>query len=301
MAARHLLPEQIGHKSRRSFNLYRAALVYRTIIGMRENYDRLVQHGNRLSTKAAHRLISRIENGMTILAYYPPGERDAPSRWTRPDGGPSKKGKRRGLSRLPINWRQALIQACPEGAEYHDALLVLALTGLRPAELQKGALVSITAQGHLVITINGAKVTATAGQPARRIWLRVDNPVAWELREIVEATGDRHRLTVSISDPRAFCDYVRRLSRQLFPVARYVASPYSFRHAFAADQKAQKVSTEALAQMMGHVSERSQQSYGVARQGRQPLSHVVATAATRPVHHTGELQAQPDPIWAPGL
>jgi hypothetical protein len=136
------------------------------------------------------------------------------------------------------------------------------------------------------------------------IWHLASSPIIYAPSkdlDAVEAHGRNGSLKVAISDPRAFCDYVRRLSRRLFPKVRYVASPYSIRHGFAADQKAQKVSAEALAQMMGHVSDRSQRSYGVAQQGRQPLSHVGATSATRPVHHIGELRAQHTPTWMPGM
>ena len=113
---------------------------------------------------------------------------------------------------------------------------------------------SITSSGHLSVTIQGAKVTPNLGQPERRIWLKIDNPIAWRLHAAIGAHGRNGSIKVAISDPRAFCDYVRRLSHRLFPKARYVASPYSFRHGFAADQKAQKVSTEALAQMMGQTA-----------------------------------------------
>jgi integrase len=143
--------------------------------------------------------------------------------------------------------------------------------------------------------------TTVSGQPMRRIWLKVDNPIAWRLFDTVQAHGRNGSIKVAISDPRAFCDYVRRLSRRLFLKARYVASPYSFRHGFAADQKAKKVSPEALAQMMGHVSDRSQRGYGVAQQGRHPLSHIVATDATRPVRNAGELRSRQDAIWSPGM
>ena len=163
---------------------------------------------------------------------------------------------------------------------------------VRPAELKKGVMVSIDKRGRLLLTVQGAKVTRIAGQPERRLLLQVDNPIAATLREAVKASGSEHGLAVQIASPKAMCAYVRRLSKRLFPTARYVASPYSFRHGFSADQKAKKVPADELARMMGHVSDSSQRNYGVARQGRRPLSHVITATATRPVRHKGAFLAE---------
>lgn len=54
MADRGLWPEQIGARSRRSFNLYRSALVYDAVERIREAYDMLSKPSSILSNKAAH-------------------------------------------------------------------------------------------------------------------------------------------------------------------------------------------------------------------------------------------------------
>ncbi|WP_284258616.1 site-specific integrase [Acidocella aquatica] len=244
-----------------------------------------------MSNKQAHQLMTRIEQDLGILEMYPPHDRGSPSRWASPSkwkapaGGAVHFSKRRYLGRMPAGWRQAIVEAAPVGSEYYTPLLVMALTGVRPAELKKGVSVTITAQGCLLITIKGAKVSTTTGQPERRLWVRVDNPTAWQLFAAVTASDPEQGLRVSIQDPRTFCDHIRSLSRKLYPKIRYVASPYSFRHAFASDQKAMHVPDEMLAKMMGHVSARSKQGYGVARQGRMPISNVDAVTASRPIRH----------------
>jgi hypothetical protein len=55
------------------------------------------------------------------------------------------------------------------GSKYHDALLVLALTGIWATELMKGSKESLKAQGLLSLTIQGVNVTAISGQPARHL------------------------------------------------------------------------------------------------------------------------------------
>lgn len=112
--------------------------------------------------------------------------------------------------------------------------------------------------------------------------MKIDNSVAKCLGAAVAEQGTGS-LIISTENPRGFCDFVRALSRHVFPAARYVVSPYSFRHAFAADQKAVAHPVETIAAMLGHVSGRSQRTYGHANQGRHPLSHIVEAKASRPV------------------
>ena len=299
MVKRMLLPEEIGSRSRGSYNFYRAAMIYCTIEKIRGLYAQLTNPAGTLSAKQAHRLITLIEGGLAVLRNYPPHERGspslwaAPSRWKRPAAGVVHHSKRRGLGRLPPRWQLAFIEACPVGAEYHDALLVLSLTGLRPAEIKKGVRVSFTGQARLSITIQGAKVTSVTGQPERRLWLKIDNPIAWALFDAVEAHGLDRDLLVSIGDTRKFSDYVRRVSRRLFAKTGYVVSPYSFRHAFAADLKAQRVPLSMLAQAMGHVAQDSQRGYGVAGQGGLSFVHVEKVVTTRAIRSSGDARPLP--------
>ena len=300
-----LLPEEIGAKSRGAYNFYRAALIHVTIVRIRALYDLFTDPANTWSAKRSHDMLTLLERGLVVLRNYPPHERGspsrwaAPSRWKRPAGGVVRHSKRRRLGRLPPRWQLAFIDACQAGAKYHEALLVLSLTGLRPAELKKGVSVSFTGQARLTITIRGAKVTATTGQPERRLWLKIDNPIAWTLFDAVEAHGLDRDLVVSIGDTRKFSDYVRGMSRRLFPKAGYVVSPYSFRHAFAAGQKAQHVPPSMLAQMMGHLAQDSQRAYGVARQGQLSFAHVVQVVTTRAIRSSGD--ARPLPTRGPVL
>ncbi len=297
MLRQFLPPECIGANSRRSFNLYRAAIVYRYDGELREAWQRLDERDGLITTRHAHHLLNRIEICLAFLKRYPPSARDAQSLWCRPEKGPTRKGKRIGLSRLPANWRVKMLSACPSGHEYHNAMLLSALSGLRPAELKKGVVVHATVDG-VKISIEGAKVTEIAGQPKRQLWFQADNRLVRGLLDQITASG-KDRLIVSIQDKRKYCDYIRRLSKCHFPNIKYVASPYSFRHQFAADQKADGVSAERIAQMLGHVSERSQQRYGVARQGRTPLAMVKSVETSRPVYSLSKAnkpwQTKPSP------
>ncbi|MDE8347127.1 MAG: site-specific integrase [Acidocella sp.] len=276
-------PEEIGERNRKSFNVYRAALVFCAKETIRNRYARITDEGDIISRVDAAYLVKDIEHSLAILNRYPPHGGGTACQWSAPDEGQTKKGKRRGISKLPENWRERMAQACPTTSRYAAALYLSALVGLRPQELKYGAIVGVV-DGHIAVWIEGAKVTTKNGQPARSIAFLIDNVIARMLANIVVAKKtERGKLKVSIKDPRKFCDVVRSLSRTVFPEVDYIVTPYSFRHGFAADQKARKVDPADLAKALGHVSARSQRAYGSTGQGRRPLIALTQVIATRPV------------------
>jgi integrase len=282
MAEGNQWPEEIGKLNRKSFNYYRAALLFCTVESIRKEHARITDEGDTISRVEAELQIDRIKNFLGILRRYPPNGGIGDCRWSAPPEGQTRKGKRRGMSRLPLNWREMIANACPATSEYAAPLLLSALVGLRPIELQHGVIVAVK-HDHIVVRINGAKVTANTGQPARGIAFPVDNVIAQRLARMVTERGKHGLLRVSINVPRKFCDFVRSLSRQLFPPTEYVVTPYTFRHGFASDQKAQRAGGEVLAKALGHVSARSQKAYGSAGQGRRPLVTITAVEAPRTV------------------
>src|ERR1700692_2624786 len=88
MQARDLAPEEIAPRSRRSYNLYRAALVYRALTILKQAPDYWDEYGQTASAKRAHAFLNLVEQYLNILRHYPPGARDAKSLWRRPPGGP---------------------------------------------------------------------------------------------------------------------------------------------------------------------------------------------------------------------
>lgn len=282
MMERRQWPEDIGQRNRKSFNFYRAALVFCTGESIRKVYTRITEDGSTIPLEEAAHVFDRLEQCLDILRRYPPHGAEADCRWSVPPEGQTRKGKRRGLSRLSENWREMLVEACPVTSKYAAPLLLSALVALRPSELRHGAIVGAK-HDHIAVKIEGAKVTAKTGQPARGLAFPIDNAIARMLASVVAERGKGGLLLVSITDPRAFCDFVRSLSRQVFPKAGYIVTPYSFRHAFASDQKAQQAGGEVLAKALGHVSGRSQRAYGSAGQGRRPLVTIAAVEASRPL------------------
>jgi hypothetical protein len=105
-------------------------------------------------------------------------------------------------------------------------------------------------------------------------------------RDPLLSVGVEVAALVCIECPRKLSDKVRGMSRRLFPKIGYVISPYTFRHAIAAREKACGRSVGSLAEVLGHVSGRSQRGYGTPQQGRHLPGSICAAGAERPVRNT---------------
>jgi cell pole-organizing protein PopZ len=151
-------------------------------------------------------------------------------------------------------WRDSLFAAI--SPNYADAAAIVLVAGVRPKEIQNGIQISVI-DGNLCVTVKGAKVGKSRGQPERAILLAVDCAAAKHLAELA-ANGP---ITVT-TKPKSLCEAFRRAGRRAFPRMRLSVSPYSARHALASDLKAAGVDPEGIAQVLGHCATRSQQAYG---------------------------------------
>lgn len=185
---------------------------------------------------------------------------------------PRKKrnSKRQALSKLPPDWRTAL---CMRGArgKYATALLVSALTGVRPHELTYGVEVwkEYDEASHRIVVcfaIHGAKVKANQGQPYRLITYAVNdsNPLVAAMAQHL----DNHvepKLIVQITNPGNFTVEIRRLGRILWPMHKHSITAYCFRHQWSADIKSAG-NADAVSRGLGHISAKTRRFYGTAQQ-----------------------------------
>lgn len=203
-----------------------------------------------------------------------------------------RKGKRRALTGLPRDWREALCQRGTTG-KYASALLVAALTGCRPAELEHGVKVwrgydAKNKRSLIHFEIVGAKVKARQGQPVRHIAYAEEDghPLVAMLNSSLSATEDAS-LTVKIEKALNFTVEVRRLAANLWPNHRHAVTPYCFRHQWAADAK-RAGGVDTISRGLGHLSNKTQQRYGTASQashGR--LLRPVIVEAERAIRRAG--------------
>ncbi|OZB57170.1 MAG: hypothetical protein B7X35_02505 [Halothiobacillus sp. 14-56-357] len=194
-------------------------------------------------------LVETLQKDMGMPAYQPPAG--------TPRAG--KNSKRKSLRGLPDDWRDQLIeQARPED---QIPLLVMALTGCRPAELKKGILV-MSDWPYLAFIIHGAKVKEYAGYEQRSVAIDPQTLLCRN-HELIQMLFTS-KLSVAIANDQSFQKRIKRLAQRL---GFKNVSCYSLRHQLAADAKATGTGKTDLAKVLGHQAERTQRYYGNHQQG----------------------------------
>ncbi|EFI33167.1 integrase family protein [Desulfonatronospira thiodismutans ASO3-1] len=211
----------------------------------------------------------------------------APGNQPKPYKKDKISGKRKALRGLPSNWVGQLIDELP--IQHQDAALIMALTGCRPAELEKGVWLETVDHDHLKVTIKGAKY--------------IKNKQGQKQRVLKFALEDAHRLfNLAYEEPRlvwinkeAFRKAIRRAADNL---GFKGVSPYSLRHQFAANLKSEsgkKWTHEDLAKALGHITDRCQQFYGHPNQARGRGSGILAVQASTSIKNNRGVIPTPQP------
>lgn len=279
---------KVGSKS--TYYHLRAALIWYHYDSIRVVFDSMDITGEIKINGAGHALrhhmdaINALNPGSVIDAAS--DQRNRISEYCGPNG--TNYSKRRGLGRLPDDWRDQLF-AVATSIEL-PPVIILALTGCRPGELATG--VQVETQGdQLLLTILGSKVSENNGQPIRKILLDPAHP--WVKLLKVCCAGQEAVITVCFPEAK-----LNRLLTRLAKTAMarspafgsawdYRISAYSFRHQVAADLKALGAASSRIAEVLGHRSERTQTCYGQSHQGRAGgVSPIIGVSATYlPRHH----------------
>ncbi|MGG2041913.1 hypothetical protein [Burkholderia gladioli] len=184
---------------------------------------------------------------------------------------PASKSKRDTIAPAPSLAVAALLTNEHHGekvAERHaERLAVLAVFGVRPAELKRGIEISVannpkTGGQFLAARVKGVKVNEKRGQAWRTLVVPVDNAAARGLAAVVQERGGSAVISMTDADHRS-------LNRALKPSG---LSIYSFRHAIDSELKRQAIrkpeTAARAAAFMGHASTKSLASYGRARHAR---------------------------------
>lgn len=180
---------------------------------------------------------------------------------------PVKKSKRFGPTAPNADALLLALSEHPKAMDRHDErAAIVALFGLRPAELAdpKGVRLTIEGEGRkrvLVAQITGAKVDDVRGHRVRLCAVPIlgRGAAAW-LASVVESSGGKRVVKTTTAD-------VRSLNRALAAVQPGL-SCYSFRHAVGSALKASSLPETARAVFMGHRSTKSLESYGRRRSAR---------------------------------
>ncbi len=212
----------------------------------------------------------------------------------RATGDPiTSKSKRDTIAPPPSLAVAALLTTGHHGdkvAERHaERVAVLALFGVRPAELKRGIELSVatnpkTGGQFLAARVKGVKVNAERGQARRTLVVPVDNAAARGLAAAVQERGGSAVVSMTDADHRS-------LNRALKACR---LSCYSFRHAVASELKREATRTPekaaSAATFMGHASTKSLMSYGRAAHARG--GRRFGARADRTVHSVPVTRAQ---------
>lgn len=211
----------------------------------------------------------------------------------RPELTTPRATKRRTLPRSD-DW-QALVYEAASPAQ-KAAVAVLWASGARPDEIERGVEVkwverkdTDAEEFYLMVTIKGAKLTETSGQEERKI---VIDPSSAAGRALEDQMGEDTSIIVKRGAKRLNKDFEKIREKTGFKT-----SPYSLRHQFSANLKAEFGPDRAdeVAKAMGHATDRSQGRYGSPQQAKSGKTGVVMVAASRPVKETRSSTKYPGP------
>jgi len=206
-----------------------------------------------------------------------------------------RKSKRQYLGRLNKSipgWQMELFRAMPQ--QHRILILVLAVSGCRPAELYPGrdvgkGLVSDGVQlsihdKKLVLTFQGAKTGQGYGQVKRELVISPVSTMELGLYRLVEKSGGALRCEPKASDRAVRGAVERAVIKALGKRWKGKVSMSTFRHQFAANLKGAGVSKEQIALAMGHCSDRTQGNYGLVSQRQKGSSRgLVHVTGSQPV------------------
>lgn len=200
----------------------------------------------------------------------------------RPDLIGRRSTKRRTLPNSE-DWQQRVYEAATTAQR--PAVAVMWATGARPDEVEKGVVVEwgehkASNKDYLMITISGAKVTEMSGQEERIIVIDPDSKAGKVLSDQMD---DKQKIIIQRGAKRLNKDFAVIREKTGLKV-----SPYSMRHQFSANLKAELGSDQAdkIAQAMGHATTRSQGRYGSVKQAQSGTSGVFRVQASRRIKET---------------
>ena len=192
--------------------------------------------------------------------------------------GRKKRSKRQILRYLPHNWRELVITGA--ASQHQIAIITLALTGCRPAELEKGIVV-VKQNNGIEVFIEGAKITEHSGQKQRSILFDHQlNPFA---RILWEKLNHGQEIVVS-ANHWTLRDAIKVAAKRSGISKWKSITPYCFRHQFCADTKAEN---GPVPEAMGHAADRSASSYGTRAQAK-GSSGIRDYSTTRPVKRSND-------------
>ncbi len=197
-----------------------------------------------------------------------------------------KLSKRYGLVKLDIDWREKIFNSV-RSERLKLAVSVLAATGCRPIELERGIIIRAN-EDKLSIGIPGAKVDEKTGRGQPMRLLIVDCKSLWGNFLLQYARAQVNYTAVIKYDAGGVSQRLREKSRAIWPRRSTLISAYTYRHYLGKSMKESGESTDKIASTLGHAADFSQTAYGRAGGKKKSAgSHGIFFAlATNQIRHS---------------
>lgn len=154
------------------------------------------------------------------------------------------------------------------GAAWLLPLSALAITGARPAALERGIEFSVVEEGReffIQAAIPGVKLRSDRGQPSHIVrWdiKKIETHRRMELKVIVQALQKSESKKIVVRyDAEAISTRLRELSVRIWPRKKFHITAYCYRQLFCSAAKSAGAAREEIAMAMGHLSSASQGKY----------------------------------------
>jgi hypothetical protein len=249
--------------SKQSFNAMRAALKWRSIWRIRMLIS--AQDAMQVATGRNNKWRGAVQNIHVAVRDFREIEalQHADCLMLSDRAIKGSKSKKNMLRMLKPDWRDHFLAMNEISPTYRAPGFLMRYCGLRPAELEHG--VQVELRGHqLWVTIVGAKVRATAGQPWRNFAINAELLPEWLLQELVDSGGEK-TYKANSNSMRA---HLARISNSMYPRKHregkndIILSAYVFRHALATDMRINEWETEAIAAVLGESTAETLKWYG---------------------------------------
>jgi hypothetical protein len=203
------------------------------------------------------------------------------------------RSKKSILRLLKPNWREKFLEANESSPTYRAAGVLMRHCGFRPEELERGVHVELKGE-QMLISINGAKVRDTAGQPWRKFALQTKLLPPWFVEEVAQKGSNTYQ-----ADKDNMRAHLTRLSAILYPREKdkepVILSAYVFRHALVTEMRSRGWDTSDIAAVIGESCSATTRHYG----DRWPTGsgQLGSIAISRNSIQTARPVAPPDTSW----
>jgi len=203
----------------------------------------------------------------------------------------SVKNHSKKYQRLPKNWNERYFKyIASKNSKYTKAIAFLAISGCRPAELEKGVSLGLREDGSIKLCIESIKTHDDKyGQKTREFTVKSDSIEHQYLVDLMKKSNNQ--TWIQIESAKKLGAQMCKYSKKVFPRMKSFISPYTYRHQFARKAKAALNEKVDVAVALGHSNDKSQRFYANASKnaGGMQIKELEGTREVKQISQTSEI------------